>query len=153
MNGRIASTMPTPYGTSSFMPIHFFGHVSQSRKMLSLLFMIFFQVGRVEPSCPVRSCGWPVDRQSVQAPYESSVYVSEDGRQGRSAARANASNFRHYFRTGSIFLRLRAVSRFACHRTPNFLHPGRSVLECGGPSTGSGYPARRRFYPRGEEGQ
>jgi len=57
--------------------------------------------------------------------------------------RANASNFRHFFRTGSIFLRLRAVSRFACHRTPNFLHPGRSVLECGGKQ----YPARRRFYP------
>jgi hypothetical protein len=39
-------------------------------------------------------------------------------------------NSKLFFSFGSVFLLLRAVSRFACHRTPKFLRPGGSVLEC-----------------------
>ncbi len=53
-------------------------------------------------------------------------------------------NFRSFFSFGAIFLRFRAVSRCACHRTPENHRPGGSVSECGGKR----YPARRRFSPQ-----
>jgi hypothetical protein len=67
------------------------------------------------------------------------VYQRRFWRKGNVAEQTHL-NFRHFFSFGSG-LRLRAVSRFACHRTPQNVCRGGSVLECGGKR----YPARRRF--------